>query len=113
MEPTAPRACVFMVLAMAAFVVNDTLVKRFAADVPVGELVAVRGADIAQTAPFRFTIVVIAIFSGIFVFGEMPDRWVVAGIILIVVAGTYTLRREAKLAREADAGLNSQAGPNV
>jgi drug/metabolite transporter (DMT)-like permease len=76
-------------------------------------ILTLRGADIAQTAPFRFTVVLFAVLSSIFVFGETPDRWVIGGIILIVMAGIYTLRREAKLAREADAGLNSQASPNV
>ena len=76
-------------------------------------VLALRGADIAETAPFRFSVAVFAMVSGIAVFGEMPDRFSLAGIILIVAAGTYTIKREGRLAREADAGLNSQASPNV
>lgn len=41
---TPARAGLYMVLAMAAFVTNDTCVKVFASQLPVGEIVAVRGA---------------------------------------------------------------------
>ena len=32
----------------------------------------------------------------VFVFGEMPDRWVFLGIALIVVSGIYALVREMR-----------------
>jgi drug/metabolite transporter (DMT)-like permease len=62
-------------------------------------VLTLRLADLSQTAPFRYSIVLFAIVSGVFVFGEMPDGWALAGIGLIVAAGLYTIRREAKLAR--------------
>lgn len=38
------KAGIYMVLAMGAFVTNDTFVKLYASDVPVGQIVMVRGA---------------------------------------------------------------------
>lgn len=69
-------------------------------------VLALRLGDLSATAPFRYTIILFAMISGIFVFGETPDRWALGGIGLIVAAGIYTLRREAKLARVADASVN-------
>jgi drug/metabolite transporter (DMT)-like permease len=66
-------------------------------------VLTLRLADISQTAPFRYSIILFAILSGILVFGEWPDRWALAGIALIVAAGLYALRREAKLAQAAHA----------
>lgn len=58
-----------------------------------------RYADISSSATIRFTGVLWALLSGMFVFNELPDRYALAGILLIVASGIYTLHREAKLAR--------------
>jgi drug/metabolite transporter (DMT)-like permease len=58
-----------------------------------------RYADISASATIRFTGVLWALLSGIFVFEEIPDRFALLGIVLIVASGIYTLHREAKLAR--------------
>lgn len=54
-----------------------------------------RLGEISGTAPFRYSVMVFAIISGIFVFGQFPDAIAMLGMGLIVVAGLYAIRREA------------------
>lgn len=58
-----------------------------------------RYADVSASAPIRFSGVLWALLSGVAVFGEIPDRLALLGIVLIVASGIYTLHREAKLKR--------------
>jgi drug/metabolite transporter (DMT)-like permease len=58
-----------------------------------------RYADISASATIRFTGVLWALLSGVVVFNELPNAYALAGIVLIVGSGIYTLHREAKLAR--------------
>lgn len=58
-----------------------------------------RYADVSASAPIRFSGVLWALLSGILVFGEIPGGLALAGIVLIVGSGLYTLHREAKLKR--------------
>jgi S-adenosylmethionine uptake transporter len=64
-------------------------------------VMTLRTGELSATAPFRYSIVVFAILSGVVVFGEIPDRWAVLGIVLIVASGLYAAHREAKLSRLA------------
>jgi drug/metabolite transporter (DMT)-like permease len=89
-----PNAIQFLALAVAAI---------FLATGYLFMVLTLRLADLSQTAPFRYSIILFAILSGILVFGEWPDRWALAGIALIVTASLYALRREAKLARAVHA----------
>ena len=59
-----------------------------------------RLGELSGTAPFRYSIMVFAIASGILVFGEFPDWIAMLGMALIVATGLYAARREA---------LNAQA----
>jgi drug/metabolite transporter (DMT)-like permease len=59
-----------------------------------------RYSDISSSATIRFSVVLWALFSGMAVFGERPDRYALIGIVLIVASGIYTLRREAKLKKQ-------------
>lgn len=54
-----------------------------------------RLGELSGTAPFRYSIMVFAIASGILVFGEFPDAIAIVGMALIVVMGLYAARREA------------------
>jgi drug/metabolite transporter (DMT)-like permease len=54
-----------------------------------------RVGDISGTAPFRYSVMIFAILSGILVFGEFPDGIAIIGMGLIVVCGLYAARREA------------------
>jgi drug/metabolite transporter (DMT)-like permease len=60
-----------------------------------------RLGDLSATAPFRYSVMVFAIASGVFVFGEFPDWIATLGMALIVVTGLYAAHREAKAAEPA------------
>jgi len=67
----------------------------------VSMVLTIRMGDIASTAIYRYSVVLFALISGVFVFGETPDRWVFLGIALIVASGIYALLREMKISRNA------------
>ncbi len=56
-----------------------------------------RLGNLSATAPYRYSIVLFAILSGIALFGEYPDALAYAGMMLIVGTGLYAAHREAKL----------------
>jgi drug/metabolite transporter (DMT)-like permease len=58
-----------------------------------------RLGDLTGTAPFRYSVMIFAILSGVFVFGEFPDAIAMLGMVLIVVCGLYAAHREARRAR--------------
>ena len=58
-----------------------------------------RLGDLSGTAPFRYSIMVFAIVSGIVVFREFPDWISILGMALIVATGLYAAHREAKAQR--------------
>ncbi len=51
-------------------------------------------APAAVVAPFNYTGLVWAILFGFFVFGEIPDIWIILGATLITASGLYIFRRE-------------------
>ena len=51
---------------------------------------------LSGTAPFRYSIMVFAILSGIIVFQEFPDFLATLGMVLIAATGLYAAHREAK-----------------
>jgi drug/metabolite transporter (DMT)-like permease len=57
-------------------------------------VIAFRGTDVSVVSPFRYSIVIFAVFFGLTVFGEMPDALSILGIAIIVAAGLYMLHRE-------------------
>ncbi len=63
-----------------------------------------RIGDLSATAPYRYTIVLFAIISGVVVFGEYPDGYAYLGMGLIVAAGIYAAHREARLRAIARTG---------
>jgi drug/metabolite transporter (DMT)-like permease len=60
-----------------------------------------RLGELSGTAPFRYSIMVFAIISGVAVFGEFPDAIAMAGMALIVITGLYAAHREARLNKRA------------
>ena len=60
-----------------------------------------RLGDLSGTAPFRYSIMVFAIISGVVVFREFPDWISILGMALIVGTGLYAAHREAKLSGNA------------
>lgn len=60
-----------------------------------------RLGDLSGTAPFRYSIMVFAIFSGVLVFHEIPDSIAMLGMALIVATGLYAAHRESRLSDSA------------
>ena len=65
-----------------------------------------RLGELTGTAPFRYSVMVFAIISGVVVFGEFPDWIAILGMVLIVVCGLYAAHREAMRSR----ALSDSAG---
>ena len=66
-----------------------------------------RHGDIAVVAPFRYTVIVMAMIIGYLVWGEVPDFLMLVGTAVIAATGVYTFSRERNMARlreEAAAG---------
>ncbi len=60
-------------------------------------VLAIRAADMATTAPFRYTVIVWSLLSGYFVFGSVPQVSSFAGIALIAGSGIYAVWRDARV----------------
>ncbi len=56
---------------------------------------AFRGTDVSVISPFRYAMIVNAVFLGYVLFGDIPDFISVIGMAIIVSAGLYMLHREA------------------
>jgi drug/metabolite transporter (DMT)-like permease len=59
-----------------------------------GITLAFRYAPVSVAAPFEYTALVWATILGFVVFGELPEPGVWLGVVIIVVAGLYTIHRE-------------------
>lgn len=79
-----------------------TLLAAAAVFLFVGYIFCVMGmrvGEIGFVSPFRYSILIWAIPLGYFVFGDTPDRWMIAGSAIVVATGLYTLYRERVAAR--------------
>ncbi|SIQ13958.1 Permease of the drug/metabolite transporter (DMT) superfamily [Rhizobium sp. RU20A] len=57
-------------------------------------VLAMRNGEISFVAPFRYTSLIWSIGLGLIFFAEVPDVWMVTGILVIVGSGLYTFYRE-------------------
>ena len=62
-------------------------------------IAAYRTGEASVVAPFNYSKLIVAGILGFALFGEVPDRWTVAGAAVIVAATLYIARREAVLGR--------------
>jgi drug/metabolite transporter (DMT)-like permease len=63
----------------------------------IGHLVYSQAFNMAPASvlqPFTYLLLVYAAIFGWLIFGDVPDRWTVAGATLIVASGLYTFHRE-------------------
>jgi len=60
---------------------------------------AYRTGESSLIAPFEYTAIVYTTAMGMLIWGEYPDGWTWAGILIIVAAGLYVWRREVVLVR--------------
>ena len=56
-------------------------------------------APAAVIAPYIYTSLVWAVAFGFLLFGELPDRWTIAGALVITASGLYIFHRERIAAR--------------
>jgi drug/metabolite transporter (DMT)-like permease len=61
---------------------------------------ATRTGEVSVVVPFRYSRLVFAMILGAVVFGERPNPLMLAGAVLIVGAGLYTIWREARIRRK-------------
>jgi drug/metabolite transporter (DMT)-like permease len=64
---------------------------------------AMRVGDIGFVAPFRYMSLMWAILLGWLAFNTLPDGYSILGAAIVVATGIYTLLRERKLRRTAEA----------
>jgi len=60
----------------------------------VGIIGGYRRAPPSMLAPFEYTALVGAAVAGYYIWGEVPDRWVVAGGVIIIGSGLFIVHRE-------------------
>jgi drug/metabolite transporter (DMT)-like permease len=58
-----------------------------------------RLAEAGLVAPFRYSSILWAGALGYIFWGDVPDRWVVAGTVVLIASGVYILHRELVRAR--------------
>jgi drug/metabolite transporter (DMT)-like permease len=63
------------------------------------------GVDVSAIAPFRYTLLIWAGVCGYLAFGEVPDKYAVAGSALIVGSGLYAMHREVVRRRTVAAAV--------
>lgn len=62
----------------------------------VGHFIMIKAFDYASApvlAPFIYSQLVVVIILGYTVFGELPDRWSVLGMVIVVASGAFIVRR--------------------
>jgi drug/metabolite transporter (DMT)-like permease len=68
----------------------------------VGHLILIRAlvaAPASLIAPFTYSQIIWALLAGYFVFGDLPDRWMLLGCTVIVASGLFVFYREAVLGK--------------
>lgn len=58
---------------------------------------AYKRASLSALAPYPYLQMVWMVAFGYFFFGQLPDRWTLAGAIIIVASGLYIVHREHQL----------------
>jgi drug/metabolite transporter (DMT)-like permease len=71
-------------------------------------IIAMRSGEISVVAPFRYSVMLYALFWSFVVFKEVPDRTTWIGVAIVIGAGLYTVYREHVRRREAAARLRAE-----
>lgn len=74
-------------------------------------VLTMRTGEISFIAPFRYTSLIWSLALGILVFAEVPDIWVITGVLIIVGSGLYTFYRENRRRVEAVAQESVPGSP--
>jgi drug/metabolite transporter (DMT)-like permease len=70
----------------------------------IGHYLLIRAYDYASAtllAPFTYTAIVWAVLLGFLLFGQLPDGWSVAGMLIIVASGLFLAGRQRLAVRRA------------
>ena len=65
---------------------------------------AYRSASAATIAPFEYIALPMSIMWGWVIWGELPDQWVTAGIVLIAGSGLFVFLRERQKKKPVASG---------
>lgn len=57
---------------------------------------AFRGVEVSVVSPFRYAAVVWATIFGFLIWGHVPNELAIAGTLVIIASGLYTMHREAR-----------------
>jgi drug/metabolite transporter (DMT)-like permease len=60
----------------------------------IGLINGYRGTSPAVLAPFEYAALIGGAIAGYLIWGEVPDRWVLAGGVIIIASGLYVVYRE-------------------
>lgn len=60
----------------------------------IGIIGGYRRASPAILAPFEYTALIGGAVAGYLIWGEVPDRWVIAGAAIIIASGLFVVYRE-------------------
>ena len=74
-------------------------------------ITAMRVGEISFVAPFRYTALLWAMVAGFLMFSEVPDFPMIAGALVIVGSGLYTLYRERVVGRQQP--VTKSTGPGM
>ncbi|MFZ8942899.1 MAG: EamA family transporter, partial [Gemmobacter sp.] len=98
-QPVPAREGALILVAAGAVVVGYIFIVR-----------VMRVGEVGVTVPFRYSALIWAALLGWVFFAEVPDLWTVAGGVLVVGSGLFTLARERALARAAAVGQGQGRG---
>lgn len=73
-------------------------------------VMVMRVGEVGFTAPFRYTSLVFALLLGLVLFGEWPNALALAGGVIVVATGVFTLWRERQLRRRRVVPAGRSAG---
>ena len=65
-----------------------------------------RGTEVSAVSPFRYVGVPVALIIGVIIWGEAPDVLATIGIILVIGAGIFAMRDEARRAKAQSLGTS-------
>jgi len=65
-----------------------------------------RGTEVSAVSPFRYVGVPVALIIGVIIWGEAPDLLATIGIILVIGAGIFAMRDEARRANAQSLGTS-------
>ncbi|WP_193170867.1 DMT family transporter [Nisaea nitritireducens] len=68
---------------------------------------AFRYSEAGFVTPFKYTSMIWAVLIGFFVWGDVPDLWILGGTALVISSGLYILHRERVRRRQAQVASQS------